>query len=78
MKFILIIVGIILIISVLIILIRTLKFKPMKLENSNFVDITIDDKKAAEHLSQMIRCKTISRYETELIDEKEFEKFILA
>jgi carboxypeptidase PM20D1 len=75
MKFILIIVGIILIISVLIILIRTLKFKPMKLENSNFLDITIDDKKAAEHLSQMIRCKTISRYETELIDEKEFEKF---
>ena len=50
---------------------KTLQLSSEKKELSVDVDTAL----AAEHLSQMIRCKTVSSKKEEEIDPKEFEKF---
>lgn len=60
-----------------IIIIRALMFKPKTEKNEEAADIEIDEEKVTYHLAQMIRCKTVSRYDAALIDEEEFNKFRL-
>jgi carboxypeptidase PM20D1 len=58
-----------------VIVIRAILFKPEKEAVQKTVEINVDEKKAAEDLSAMIKCKTISYRDTNLIDEREFVKF---
>ena len=68
------IVGII-VVFVLVLLVRAARFKPPVAEKAVPIDWDIDQDAAVEHLAAMIRCKTVSYKEEELIDWKEFEAF---
>ena len=59
----------------IIILVRTLLFKPKIEEQVASSDVTFDEEKASQHLAQMIRCKTVSSHDPSLVDKKEFDKF---
>lgn len=59
----------------LIVLIRTLMFKPKKQTEIQAEPVSFDKEKAVEDLQAMIRCKTISSTNKDEEDEKEFEKF---
>jgi len=50
-------------------------FKPMEQSDIKLQEVDIDEEKATYALTQMIRCKTVSRYDPKLIDENEFDKF---
>ena len=70
--------GIILIvISVLIvvILVRTLQFKPKQLGVLEAEPITLDQEKIVADMVDMIRCKTVSNRDDNLVDWEEFTKF---
>ena len=67
--------GVALVIFVLVLVIRTLSFKPRSDEDVNFEPLFVDADKAADDLSQMIRCKTVSDKVRENEDESEFLKF---
>ena len=58
-----------------VLLIRTAMFKPKAQAKCEATPTPIDGKLAAEHLQQMIRCKTVSYYDKSLIDEGEFTRF---
>ncbi|MBR3835579.1 MAG: M20/M25/M40 family metallo-hydrolase [Clostridia bacterium] len=60
---------------VLVTLIRAAFFKPKKIEKVNIRDAKIDTDKVAEHLSDAIKFKTISKVRDEGVDWEEFEKF---
>ncbi len=60
---------------VAVILIRTLAFKPKKLEDLETDPVSVDAEKAVADLSEMLKCKTVSYTEKEYEDEAEFEKF---
>ncbi|MEE1198233.1 MAG: M20/M25/M40 family metallo-hydrolase [Acutalibacteraceae bacterium] len=61
---------------ILVLLIRTLTFKPINefkpLENEEL----FDGDKATENLQKLVQCATVSYKDSSLEDEKEFEKFI--
>ena len=70
--------GIILIvISVLIvvILVRTLQFKPKQLGVLEAEPITLDQEKIVADMVDMIRCKTVSNRDDNLVDWEEFTRF---
>ena len=58
-----------------VIVIRALLFRPKVTAKVAASEAVVDEQAAIEHLSQMIRCKTISYYEDERIDKAEFAKF---
>ena len=60
---------------VCIILVRTLLFKPEKLEQKEIEAVHFDKEKAVHSLCEMVKCKTVSYNDKSLEDEKEFEKF---
>ena len=60
---------------ILIILIRTLLFKPEKETCVPFEDISLDRDRIVTNMVDMIRCKTVSYRDESLVDRKEFEKF---
>ena len=70
-----IILGVVLL-FILVLLIRTLTFKPINefkpLENEEL----FDGDKATENLQKLVQCATVSYKDSSLEDEKEFEKFI--
>lgn len=65
----------ILLIGFLILIIRAIRFKPLKEKEVKAFDIELDEERIIEHFVQMIKCKTVSYKDTSLEDKKEFEKF---
>ncbi len=57
-----------------IISIRTLRFKPLPLPTEDSDNIEFDFQRATENFAQLIRCKTVSRYQRCDEDDAEFEK----
>ena len=70
------IIGAIFLVFVLIIVIRTMIFKPKKVEKTAPVEVNVTKEDAAENLAEMVRCRTISHSDPALDDEAEFEKFV--
>ena len=60
---------------IVITLIRAIFYKPKRFDGVKIEDVDIDEMKVAEHLSQAIQCKTISRSDPDETDWSEFEKF---
>ena len=58
-----------------VILIRTFLFVPKKKETAEISPVFVNSEKAAQDLSEMIKCKTISHADASLDDEEEFLKF---
>ncbi|WP_160676300.1 M20 family peptidase [Clostridium sp. C8-1-8] len=75
MKYILMILLALILIFIAVIIFRAMMFKPKTQEKVEDNTADIDENKAAAHLAEMIRCKTVSRYDSKLIDEAEFDKF---
>lgn len=66
----------IIIFLVLVILVRTLTFKPRAIQVREKEDIVFDSDKAIENLQKLVRCKTVSHFDHSLEDDKEFEKLV--
>lgn len=62
-------------ISLAILIIRTIRFKPLKEEDVELFQVDLDEEAIIRRFSEMIKCKTISYKDTSLEDEKEFIKF---
>ena len=72
------VVGIVLLLAgvlVLVILVRTLQFKPKELGIMQPEAIGLNRDKIVADMVDMIRCKTISNRDDRLVEWKEFEKF---
>lgn len=61
---------------VLVILARTLAFRPKEQKEDKPVSVDYDAKAAVDALGQLVRCKTVSFYDKSLEDEAEFQKLI--
>ncbi len=61
----------------LVIIIRTLRFKPADEPEVQPETIELDKEKIVADMVQMIRCKTVSNRDEALVDRAEFEKFEL-
>lgn len=59
-----------------VILIRTLRFKPLPQPEISHDKVKFDDNSSISALAQLIRCKTVSYYDSSLEDDAEFEKLI--
>ena len=59
-----------------VILIRTLCFKPTSQPKILNDEIIFDKEQSISALQQLIRCKTVSYYDSSLEDDAEFEKLI--
>lgn len=70
------IIGALFVAFVLVILIRTLKFKPKTEEKPIPEAVSVSADLAAENLAEMIKCRTVSHSDPSLDDEGEFEKFV--
>lgn len=58
-----------------IILVRAARFKPIVTNKPEPAEININREKIVEDMAEMIRCKTVSYRETEMVDWEEFAKF---
>ena len=58
------------------VIIRTLLFKPKPTETLKTDEIPVDTEKAVADLAQMIRCRTVSHFNKDEDDEREFSKFV--
>jgi carboxypeptidase PM20D1 len=65
----------ILILFLTLLIIRALLFRPLEQESWEDLPVEIDEKRAVESLTEMIRCKTVSSDNSELTDPAEFERF---
>ena len=75
--YILIAIAVLLVCLIGVVIIRTLLFKPKKStiviqENKE----SFDEDKVVSNLQELIKCKTISYRDSQLEDDKEFEKFL--
>lgn len=75
MWYILGVLGGIIVLFLAVILIRGVMFKPHQEEKSQAGDVMLDEKKIVEDMVELLRCKTISYNDENLIDQEEFEKF---
>lgn len=66
----------ILLVLVFIVLIRTLTFKPKKIESYEKDEVSFDKQKALDAFCDVIKCKTVSYYDQEKEDDKEFDKLL--
>ena len=60
---------------VLVLIVRTLQFKPQQQEEVAVEEIQVDKEKIVQDMVSMIRCKTVSYQDESLTDWTEFEKF---
>ena len=60
----------------LVILIRTLMFKPTNIVKRDVDDIGFDYEKAISNLQKLVKCKTVSYFDHSLEDDKEFDKLV--
>ena len=70
------IVVLVLILFIALILIRAVLFRPEELPPVSEEQIQTDLDKIVEDMVAMIRCKTVSNRDEQLVDRKEFEKFV--
>ena len=61
---------------VLFIIVRTLRFKPTELQENNIEEISFDSETAINNLQKLVRCKTVSYFDHNLEDDKEFNKLV--
>ncbi len=66
----------VLVIFILVILIRTLAFKPRENFKPQENEVEFDKQKAIDNLAELIKCKTVSFRDAALEDDGEFEKLI--
>lgn len=59
-----------------IVLIRTVRFRPIPQENTAYTEESFDRTAVIDALAALIRCKTVSRYSHEEEDDAEFQKLI--
>ena len=59
-----------------IVLVRTFKFKPNKIESRKTENIKFDSETAILNLQKLVKCKTVSRFDHSLEDDKEFKKLV--
>ncbi len=71
----LVILGIVLL-FLLVVIIRTVSFKPAKAEENPAEDISFDKQGAVDSLASLVKCKTVSYNDPNLEDNAEFEKLI--
>ncbi|MDO4500436.1 MAG: M20/M25/M40 family metallo-hydrolase [Erysipelotrichaceae bacterium] len=67
---------ILLAVLILILLVRTLMFKPLKEEERDEVHVEFDGDEAINNLQKLVQCKTVSYYDSSLEDDDEFNKLI--
>lgn len=67
---------IIILMFLLVIIVRTLLFKPNNIEKRNVDEIDFDVDKAISNLQKLVKCKTISYFDHSLEDDKEFNKLV--
>lgn len=65
----------ILLLFLLVILIRTLRFQPKQLEPVEKEELSLNQEKIVSDMVEMLRCKTVSNREETLVDRAEFQKF---
>lgn len=58
-----------------VILVRAVRFTPERKENNQITEVSLNREKIIEDMAEMIRCKTVSYTEEELICWEEFTKF---
>lgn len=68
--------GALVVVFLAIIIIRTLRFKPQRLEKALENEEVIDRDRVVENLCTLVRCKTVSYRDHSLEDDAEFEKLI--
>ncbi len=68
--------GAVLVIGIVVILVRTLRFRPQKTAKKVFDAVELDRERAVENLAALVRCKTVSNRDAALEDDAEFEKLI--
>lgn len=61
---------------IFIIIVRALLFTPKVIQNEQYEEITFNKEKATANLVELIKCKTVSYKNSELEDEREFQKFV--
>jgi len=66
---------ILIVVFLAVILVRAAMFKPRAVKKSSVGEVTLNREKIIEDMAEMIRCKTVSYREEELIDRTEFAKF---
>lgn len=59
----------------LVIIIRTVRFKPEVTAKASSEPVTLNEDKIIKDMSDMIRCKTVSNLDESLVDRAEFAKF---
>ncbi|MDW7658018.1 MAG: M20/M25/M40 family metallo-hydrolase [Bacillota bacterium] len=64
------------VVLVLVVLLRTLAFRPRPDTPSAVLPVDFDQQKAIDDLQCMIRCATVSSYDASAEDEGEFQKFL--
>lgn len=55
--------------------VKASKFVPEKIEKTDIKKVDIDQKEVAQHLSEAIKCKTVSALDESAVDWNEFDKF---
>lgn len=76
LPYILIALGVVLVAFVLVVLIRTLRFKPKAMPVISDEKITFDKEKVIDDLARLIRCKTVSHIDHIGEDDAEFDKLV--
>ena len=74
MEIVLLITGL-LILFAAVLLIRAAMFKPKDMRTPSSEPVTLNEKKIVQDMQEMIRCKTVSYNEEELVEKEEFKKF---
>ncbi len=62
--------------AVTVLVVRTLQFRPRKQERAAADEIVFNGDAAVDALAQLVRCKTVSYFDSSLEDDTEFEKLI--
>lgn len=60
---------------ILVIIVRTIMFKPYKKETIIRDEVSLNNEKIVRDMVDMIKCKTVSNRDESLVDRQEFEKF---
>ncbi len=66
----------IIVLIILVVLTRTLLFKPEKTVNKHIKTVEFNKERAVENLCELVKCKTISYYDSSLENDAEFKKLI--